>query len=289
MVENKIKNLILILLSLVVILITYMSLTSPKFFSNIMIYSLLLSAFFLLCTFLVNKFKIKKKRLLGDYLSIFLLSFISIFCISLLSVFVLAFPTEPQAVNLEPFEIEFNFYIVNNEITQEDLLGYLSEAKDIWGGYNISILVGEISNVDINLTEQDRNFLYTNISERKTNEENEEICNEKYIPLIKNITQNHLNRSIIFVNGEGNSGRANLCNYHFIIFKTEKNSILDLTGWNLAHEIGHILRLEDLRNSNKMNLMNDKFKIFYKISDKTSFLNQSQLKTIIAKRGEEDY
>lgn len=279
--KNKIGNFIPLILLLIFILILYTTLIL-KFFSNIFIYSALLSIVSLLIIIFLNVFKIEKNYLYRYpiiFLFLFILIFFSITIVTLIS----AIPIEPKGINPQPRGVEFNFYIVNDEINQKDLQEYISEANTIWNKYNISILTKEMQNVNINLTDEEKNLLYTNITKDKINGENENICNETYIPLINKITDNNANMSIIFINGEGNSGRGGLCGYSFIIFKCEKNSLLDLTGWNLAHEIGHILGLEELRGSGKMNLMNDNYKTFYRIISKTSFLNQEQINEITDK------
>ena len=58
----------------------------------------------------------------------------------------------------------------------------------------------------------------------------------------------------------------------------------DLTSWNLAHEIGHVLGLTHPTNIYKLNLMNDKHKIFYK----SSFLTQDQIDKVVNKIDEFD-
>ncbi len=197
--------------------------------------------------------------------------------------FISRIPIEHQGINLEPFKIKFSFYIVNNEISQNNLQKYIFEANEIWNKYNISILTKKINHIKINITTRERNLLYTNISEKNNLKENNKICDEFYMPLINKITKDRPDMSIIFINGKGASGRGHLCNHSFIIFKEEKNYLMDLTGLNLAHEIGHILGLRDSRELNEMNLMNDKYKNFYIISKKPTFLNQEQIRNIVEK------
>jgi hypothetical protein len=189
----------------------------------------------------------------------------------------ISLPSEPKGVNIEPIEAEFNFYIVNDEIDQQDLNKYVLEADKIWNKYNISVLINKTYYVNINLSNEERNLLYTNISEINTKEENKRICDEEYMPIINQITNNNPNMSIIFVEGKGASGRGSLCENSFAIFKYEKNSWVDVTGWNLAHEMGHIFGLGDSSNIYKINLMNDKHKIFWK----PSFLTQEQVDIIV--------
>ena len=195
----------------------------------------------------------------------------------ILSLIIISIPQDQRGINLEPLEVRFNFYIVNNETNVDFLQDYIFESNKIWNKYNISIIAITIQNVEVNLTNEERAFLYTNISSAKCQEENKKDCDEVYMPLINLITKNNPNMSIIFIGGEGASGRGSLCGHSFAIFRYEKNSWIDVTGWNLAHEIGHILGLSDSSNIYKINLMNDKHKIFWK----SSFLNQKDIETIV--------
>jgi hypothetical protein len=191
-------------------------------------------------------------------------------------------PSDPKGINTEHLEVKFNFYVVNNEISKNELLDYVKEANKIWNKYNISIVINNVEFVEINISDEKRTFLYTGISEKNTTEQNEKICKEEYMPIINSITNNNPNMSIIFIEGKGNSGRGNLCGHSFAIFQYEKLSLFgttvrDLTGWNLAHEIGHIFGLSDLKENYKINLMNDKHKLFYK----SDYLSQDQIERII--------
>ncbi|MEM3405855.1 MAG: hypothetical protein QW117_02710 [Candidatus Pacearchaeota archaeon] len=202
--------------------------------------------------------------------------FIVILIIFILRNFTCSFSIEKQGTNIEKLNVSFNFYIINNEINEEELVKYVSEVNKIWNNYNISILINNIYKVNLNITTEERKYLYTKIS-GKNSEEDSKICNEFYIPLINKITNNSPDMSIIYIKGKSiNFGRGNLCGYKFVIFKKDKKC-KDFTAWNLAHEIGHVLGLTDKREDNKFNLMNDRCKI-----SKPYFLNQEQVnKTIL--------
>jgi L-rhamnose mutarotase len=232
--------------------------------------SVLLSFVIIFILYIVQK---NPKDILNN-LSLLLL-LITIFSISL--IIYVSIPSDSKGINIEPLQAEFDFYIVNNEVSIENLQNYITKADKIWEKYNISITSKDINNVEINLSDRERNLLYTNISKSDTKEEIQKICDEEYMPIINSITNDLSNMSIIFIEGTGSSGRGHLCGHSFIIFRHEKNSWLDLTGWNLAHEIGHILGLSDLKNSYKVNLMNDKHKVFWK----SSFLSQEQVDIIV--------
>jgi hypothetical protein len=205
------------------------------------------------------------------FLSLLIILFFLIILLVLVSI-----PHEKRGRNLEPLDVEFTFYIVNQEIDIISLERYIGEANEIWKKYNISILVKEIVNVQINLTDEERHMLYTNISHMNAPEENQRICEEDYLPLIKQITDNSPDMSIIFLGGTRNKGRGSLCGHSFAIFDKEKYSFRDLTSWNLAHEIGHVLGLIHPESRFKLNLMIDTHKLFWK----SGFLNQEQVNTV---------
>jgi hypothetical protein len=194
----------------------------------------------------------------------------------ILFLIIVSFPSEAKGINKDHLITEFNFYIVNNEIENKDLVSYISKANKIWNKYNITIHIENIYNVEINISDEERYFLYTNVSEKNSEEENKRICEEEYMPLINQITSNNSNRSIIFIEGDGSSGRGSLCGHSFAIFNREKFYFIDLTGWNLAHEIGHIFGLIHPENIYKINLMTDKHKLFWK----SSFLTQPQIENV---------
>ncbi|MEM4605872.1 MAG: hypothetical protein QW103_02475 [Candidatus Pacearchaeota archaeon] len=199
-----------------------------------------------------------------------------VFIITLVLNIGFAIPKEKQGKNSEELNFSFDVYVVNKEISEEEILNYFEEVKDIWKKYNISLKINSIQNVEINLTEDERFWLYTKIGYKDSEEEKDRICKEFYMPLINKITNNSPNKSIIYVKSKKSGGRGSLCGHNFAIFNKEKILSRDLTGWNLAHEFGHVFGLEDKRNQYQSNLMNDKYKLFFY----SSFLNQKQINVV---------
>ncbi|MEM3408166.1 MAG: zinc-dependent metalloprotease family protein [Candidatus Micrarchaeia archaeon] len=208
-------------------------------------------------------------------ISFLLLSCIAIgFLVGILVWYICSLPSEERGSNIEPLEVSFNFFIVDYAISAEELSQYIREANNIWNKYNISIKINKTIFVNGKITDSEKKFLFDNITMIQTNDEIEKICTEQYIPLLNKITNNQINMGIIFMNIKTiYGGRSSLCGYKFAILTKENG----LTGWNLAHEIGHIFGLEDIRNETKQNLMNDKCKIFLA----SDFLNQKQINVVM--------
>lgn len=264
------KLIIFLLISIILYVLTFL-LNKTQ-----LLHPLLISSAIVLSSIIVVLLSFFKKLPKDSFNAILLFLFIIGILFILLTIWI-SMPNESRGINPNNLEAKFDFYIVNNEINQEELLKYISEANDILNKYNVFISPNNIYNVEINLTNEERHLLYSNISETDSEEENKRICNEKYMPIVNRITNNKPDMSIIYVNGEPTSGRGSVCGHSFVIFRQEKNSLLDLTGWNLAHELGHVFGLIHPENFYKINLMNDKHKVFYK----SSFLTQKQVDSLI--------
>lgn len=257
---------------IVVVLLSFISYCLYEFqllHSLFVILSIIVSSGILFILYMVQKDP--KDNLDNISLFIFLIALILV-----ISTVYVSIPDKVRGSNKEPLNVSFDFYIVNEEISKDKLLEYVEGANKIWNNYNISIVVRSVNHVNINLTDKEREFLYEGISGDDSKKEKEKICNESYMPMINNITKNESEMSIIFIEGEGSSGRGHLCGYKFAVFDQEKCWLRDLTDWNLAHEIGHVLGLSHPKNHYKVNLMTDNHKLFWR----SSFLKQEQINSV---------
>jgi len=169
--------------------------------------------------------------------------------------------SERNYSNFEAREIGFDLYIVNNSIDHNKAIEEIDFANKLWGKYNISLKLNNTYNID-NLTNLDSDFLL------EVNATNSDSCNV-YLDKIS-FSNNSKLRVIILSSNSKHMGRGCICGCNSIVLDSRKELSMDLTGWNLAHEFGHILGLIDIRN--RYNLMDDEFKVF-----RPSFLNREQL------------
>ncbi len=182
-------------------------------------------------------------------------------------------PNQEKGGNNSSLGLNFEIYIINNLTTLTSIEKYFKESNNIWNKYNISISVKKIYNNNLNLSNQEKEFLYEAFSYNNSSES----CSEDYMPLIGRITNNSNELKIIFIDRASShiAGRGCLCNCSFVIVDIDK-FLIDFTGLNLAHEIGHLMGLEDI-SLGRQNLMNHH--IFLK-SFKSHFLNQEQINII---------
>jgi hypothetical protein len=183
-----------------------------------------------------------------------------------------------KGINLEPQNVSFEVYVVNNALTNDHVLTALNYSRSLWSEYNLTTKYNSITYTEINFTSEEVLFLFNNGS-------NSEEC-IKYNDLIDKITNEHpANLSIIFLNNinSKHAGRGCLCNCSFALISPERFWIFDFTGWNVAHEIGHVLGLSDMPYEGRFreNLMNDETKklLFYN----SNFLDQTQLNNVVNK------
>jgi hypothetical protein len=173
---------------------------------------------------------------------------------------------ETKGENNTPSLLKFDLYIINQSISLEDFNKILIDANKIWGEYNVSFELNKIYWESLNDTE--KSFLL------EVNATNNEEC-KKYNQIINFSNNSHLKVIILTNANSSKKGRGCICGCESVIIGKEIVFFQDLTGWNFAHEFGHILGLLDL--SNRYNLMCDELKL---ISPK--FLNKNQTKSVTA-------
>lgn len=178
--------------------------------------------------------------------------------------------------NYNSFELNFEVYVINNLTSNINVERYFKESDKIWNRYNLSTKIVTINNLEISLSEREKEFLFNAMSSKEDN--SSEICDKEYMPLIKKITNNSNLLGAIFIDKASSdyAGRGCICNCKFVILDVDKYLFLDFTGLNLAHEIGHLIGLIDINNG-RQNLMNHNI-IFQ--SFKSNFLNQTQINII---------
>lgn len=204
----------------------------------------------------------------------FILGFIFILIVvfSFIYMYFITQPKEDKGKNYNMYELTFDVYVVNNLTSKLKVEEYFNESNSIWNEYNISTNIKSINNVNSNLSKEEMGFLFDYLS----NDKNDLECN-KYISIIDKITNGTSNLSAIFIdNGVSkNRGRGYICNRSFVMVDIYKPFFIDVTGIDLAHEIGHFLGLFDI-NGNQ-DLMNHN--LFMK-SFKSHFLNQDQIEKV---------
>jgi len=241
-----------------------------------LVHPLVLTFSFMLSAFLIvgyhHIFKKEFKGPLWSFSKFFLITMITLF----VSVLFFSSYGLSKGINPEPVKVNFDAYVINNALSKEELNDAINYSKNLWENYNISLNFNNIRYEEINLSKEEVMFLFSNGSKE------EDCVNYKYI--LDKIINNSSNLSIIFLNNKGGtkeSGRGSLCNRSFALVSPEKLNFIDFTGWNTAHEVGHVLGLTDIQfyARARQNLMNDETKKLFFYNSK--FLDQSQIDIVI--------
>ncbi len=177
--------------------------------------------------------------------------------------------SDGKAENLNHYEIKFDLYILDNATSLAKFNEDLQIANKIWGGYNISLILESPYFINTNLNDEDKSFLLNNNA-------TEEDC-LKYNEIINSFSENFTKLKVVILSSDSkHKGRGCICGCNSVILEPKRELLFDLTGWNLAHEFGHIFGLIDLRN--RWNLMCDEFKMI-----KPKFLNKKQINSVSQK------
>jgi len=244
-------------------------------FLDKLVHPLVLSFSFILSAIIIFLYHYFSKRefkgVLWSFSKFFFIATICLF----LSVIFFANYTLSRGINSEQKKISFDVYIVNNALSDKEIATVLDYNSKLWSKYNISINYDLISKKKINLDSEEISYLF---DKGNTKEE----CSNYSIVLNK-ILNNSNKLSIIFLdnNNSNYAGRGCLCNCSFALVSQEKLFFFDFTGWNTAHEIGHVFGLLDIQyyGRTRVNLMNDEFKrlLFFN----SDFLSQSQIEDVL--------
>lgn len=177
--------------------------------------------------------------------------------------------SDGKAENLDSYEVKFDLYVLDNATSLAKFSEDLQIANKIWAKYNISLVLENSYFIATDLSDDDKSFLLNNNA-------TEEDC-IKYNDIINSFSKNSTKlKAIILSSDSKHKGRGCICGCNSIIVEPKKELFSDLTGWNLAHEFGHIFGLSDLRN--RWNLMCDEFKIM-----NPKFLNKEQFNYVSQK------
>ena len=173
--------------------------------------------------------------------------------------------SESKGENSNSQNMKFDLYIINNSTTLEKFNHDLIRANKIWNKYNINLEMNKFYFID-ELNENQTLFLLD------VNATDEEEC-AKYLDIISFSNKSDM-RVLVLDSNSKYKGRGCICGCNSVILEPKKELFRDLTGWNLAHEFGHIFGLVDLRN--RYNLMCDEFKLI-----QPKFINQEQMDSVI--------
>jgi len=177
------------------------------------------------------------------------------------------------------FDVPIDVYILDKTIEKEGALSVIEDANKIWNQYNVSFQVESIVELENVMLEKEKSILF--------NENNCTLIKPIMNKIIKNDT---LTKKIILIHTKNREtdGRACVCGCDFAIidsfskFNFLRNRVL---GWNLAHEMGHLLQAQTVICKEK-NLMiedcgnNFFYLIYYKYLLKPKLLKKDQIESV---------
>ena len=229
----------------------------------IFILSFLLLSIIILAFYFFIKDKFARRFLLKCLMFPILVILMMIFFLTYFNI------SDGKAENLNHYEIKFDLYILDNATSPTKFNKDLQIANKIWERYHVSLILENSYFIDTNLNDEDKSFLLNNNATK-------EDC-LKYNEIINSFSKNSSKlKAIILSSDSKHKGRGCICGCNSVILEPKRELLFDLTGWNLAHEFGHIFGLIDLRN--RWNLMCDEFKVI-----RPKFLNKEQFNSISQK------
>ena len=229
----------------------------------IFILSFLLLAIIILVFYFFVKDKFAKRFLLK---CLIFPVFVVLMTICILAYFNIS---DGKTENLTHYEVKFDLYVLDNATPPAKFDKDLQTANKIWAKYNLSLVLEKSYFIDTLLGDDDKSFLLNNNA-------TEEDC-VKYNEIVNSFSKNSTKLKVIVLSSDSkHKGRGCICGCNSVILEPKKELLFDLTGWNLAHEFGHIFGLNDLRN--RWDLMCDEFKIM-----RPKFLNKEQFNSVSQK------
>ncbi len=202
-----------------------------------------------------------------------MLKYIKLFLILLILFIINIYESESK----EYYELPLDVYIVNNHISEKDIVDYINFSNLKFREYGIltNIYLNNLTFINI----QDDLVRKYNLLFNITNYEKE--CPIRNNMLIELISKDKFEDSIIDViylkRENGPIGRANICETKHIALSKERIFWVSYNERNFLHELGHSLDLPGISDWS-CNLMNEKkiIKLFKCIN-----VNKNQLRIII--------
>ena len=222
-----------------------------------------------------------KLKILKIY-SFFIALLAVLICLSII-LLILSINFEKKGVNDKNYVVPIQIYKINNETNRSNIEEILKESNRIWQNYKISFEVDNIATAYVNISLDERSAIYDSNNCSTINSVIERIVGKNNYPF-----------KVIFLSNTNarNTGRGCICNCTFLIVNSKFSTF---SGWDLAHEFGHLLNAE--KACWKWNLMTEagqiceKNNLVYRLiqqisfalrkSMKPEFLNQMQVNEVV--------